>query len=473
MAKLSLWLLTLAKDKPFEFLDHALRAGDSLVGLHNLDQLRHYSLKPDADDAILFSGPLDTEVDEAIKLRLRLAELQPTTLEEVKQQVRLHREATDKMARLRCAADLLVAAEFWGTNARDKQERVRHNAVRSGHYLVQGPTAEFEEVAAKERRGQTMFHWPLEFPEVIVKRGGFDAVVGNPPFMGGKKITGSLGTSFRDFIVSDVANQQKGHSDLCAYFLLRAGRLVREPGALGYLTTNTISQGDTREIGIEQLTSQGFSIRRAVASIPWPGLASLEVSHLWLYLGTWKGMCILDDATTNGITSFLTPSGSVDGAAHRIRANEDRSFVGSYVLGMGFVLTADEAQQLLDRNQSNRDVIFPYLNGDDLNSRPDQSASRYVINFFDWPIERAMEYQDCFHLVEERVKPRAIARRPETRWPKYCVAESAGKSRCGDFAKPGPAGNGVGPWRFHFFSELTTTLKRLPIRESIGDAITP
>ena len=59
MAKLSLWLLTLAKDKPFEFLDHAIRCGDSLVGLHNLDQLRHFSLKPDADDAVLFRGPLD------------------------------------------------------------------------------------------------------------------------------------------------------------------------------------------------------------------------------------------------------------------------------------------------------------------------------------------------------------------------------------------------------------------------------
>ncbi|MFN9288552.1 MAG: Eco57I restriction-modification methylase domain-containing protein, partial [Planctomyces sp.] len=54
MAKLSLWLLTMAKDKPFEFLDHSIRSGDSLVGLHSIDQLRHFSLKPDADDAVLF-----------------------------------------------------------------------------------------------------------------------------------------------------------------------------------------------------------------------------------------------------------------------------------------------------------------------------------------------------------------------------------------------------------------------------------
>ena len=46
MAKLSLWLLTLAKDKPFEFLDHAIRCGDSLVGISHLDQLKHFNLDP-------------------------------------------------------------------------------------------------------------------------------------------------------------------------------------------------------------------------------------------------------------------------------------------------------------------------------------------------------------------------------------------------------------------------------------------
>ena len=114
MAKLSLWLLTLAKDKPFEFLDHAIRCGDSLVGLHDLEQLRHYSLKPDADDAVLFKGPLDNAVDEAIDLRLKLEDMPSNTVEDIEAQEKLLEEAEDKIARLRCAADLLVAAEFWG-----------------------------------------------------------------------------------------------------------------------------------------------------------------------------------------------------------------------------------------------------------------------------------------------------------------------------------------------------------------------
>ncbi len=138
MAKLSLWLLTVAKDKPFEFLDHAIRCGDSLVGLHSLDQLRHFSLKPDADDAVLFRGPLDRAVDEAIDLRLRLEGMPANSIEDVERQEALLKEADEKIARLRCAADLLVAAEFWGESGKDKLERVRHAAVVSGHYVETG-----------------------------------------------------------------------------------------------------------------------------------------------------------------------------------------------------------------------------------------------------------------------------------------------------------------------------------------------
>ncbi|MFN9292719.1 MAG: hypothetical protein ACK6EB_31980, partial [Planctomyces sp.] len=118
-----------------EFLDHSIRSGDSLVGLHNIDQLRHFSLKPDADDAVLFRGPLDEAVDEAIELRLRLEDLPANTVEDVQRQEQLLAEANEKIARLRCAADLLVAAEYWGENAKDKMERVRHAAVVSGHYV--------------------------------------------------------------------------------------------------------------------------------------------------------------------------------------------------------------------------------------------------------------------------------------------------------------------------------------------------
>jgi hypothetical protein len=142
-----------------------------------------------------------------------------------------------------------------------------------------------------------------------------------------------------------------------------------------------------------------------VPSRPWPGAASLEVAHVWLRRGSWNGPFVLDDKLTKGVTAFLTPSGEVSGKPLRLKANESKSFNGSYVLGMGFVLESEEAQRLIENDPRNKDVLFPYLNGEDLNSRPDQSASRWVINFFDWPLEKAAEYPGCLRIIEEKVKP--------------------------------------------------------------------
>jgi hypothetical protein len=125
---------------------------------------------------------------------------------------------------------------------------------------------------------------------------------------------------------------------------------------------------------------------------------------------------MLDERPTNCITAFLTEPGTVSGNPHRLKANEGRSFIGSYVLGMGYVMEPEEAAQLIVKDARNKDVLFPYLNGEDLNSRPDQSPSRWVINFFDWPLNRetapmgyagpvAADYPDCLEIIEKKVKP--------------------------------------------------------------------
>ena len=416
MAKLSLWLLTLAKDKPFEFLDHAIRCGDSLVGLHDLEQLRHFSLRPDADDAVLFKGPLDNAVDEAINLRLKLEGSPANTVEDVEAQEALLKEADDKIARLRCAADLLVAAEFWGEDARDKQERVRHFANVCGHYVERGPTEEFEQKAERERRGQWMFHWPLEFPEVIVKRGGFDAFVGNPPFVGGRRIRSTINDAYFLYLTTVGFPAASGNADLCAYFFLRANLLLTLSGAFGYVATNTIAQGDTRETGIEYLSNTGSIVYRADSSLPWPGTANLEVAQVWLRKGTWQGDFCLDQKPATGITPYLTLPGEIVGPPHRLVVHLNNSFQGSVVLGKGYILSHEEANVLIERDERNRQVIQPYLNGEDLNNDPEQRPSRSIINFYDFPLRRstapkdyqgpvAEDFEDCFSIVREKVYP--------------------------------------------------------------------
>lgn len=423
MAKLSLWLLTMAKDKPFEFLDHNIRCGDSLVGLHSIDQLRHFSLKPDADDAVLFGGPFEEAVEQAISLRLKLADMPANTVDDVKAQEQLLKEADDKIARLRCAADMLVAAEFWGENARDKQERVRHAAVVAAHYIEHGPTEEFKQKAEKERRCQKMFHWPLEFPEVIIKRGGFDGFVGNPPFMGGLKLFSQFGRNYRTYVIDHLADGKsgvRGTADLCVYFFLAGSILQRTGGCAGFVATNTLSQGDSREVGLQKLVASGCSLYRATKSQRWPGDASLEVARVHFCKGEWQGICVIDGEVVEHITTTLSASTGHRRKPDTLARNKDRAFQGSNVFGLGFCLTPDEAQQLICSDRKNSDVLFPYLDGDDLNTSPTQSPRRWIINFFDWPLNApegsgvasASYYPECLAIVEEKVKPDRVALKP-------------------------------------------------------------
>ena len=105
------------------------------------------------------------------------------------------------------------------------------------------------------------------------------------------------------------------------------------------------------------------------------------------------------------ITSSLTPPEIVLGRPQPLMANANKSFDGTKVYGSGFVLETEEAKTLLAKNSINQDVLFPYLNGEDLNTRPDQSSSRWVINFQDWTLEQSETYPDCIKIVREKVKP--------------------------------------------------------------------
>ena len=327
MAKLSLWLLTLARDKPFTFLDHAIKHGDSLVGIHNLEQLKVFSLDGEGEEKPLFLHFLPERVEQSVAHRRKIAEMPVVSVKDVEAQDALLRQTEEYMAPLKCAADFLMAPEFQPGAAREKDALRAEHSARVAYHLMNSNIETFRQEAHAALEGRPTFHWPLEFPEVFVERGGFDAIVGNPPFMGGQKITGVLGTEYRDYLVDRLANGRRGSADLCAYFFLRARQLVRDTSGFSMLATNTIAQGDTREVGLEQLTHAGCVIPRAVSSRKWPGSASLEVAVVWVRCDRWNGACVLDEKPVSGITPYLTMPGEVTGNPYRLAANAGKSFM--------------------------------------------------------------------------------------------------------------------------------------------------
>lgn len=498
MAKISLWLETLQRNKPFTFLDHSIRSGDSLLGVTNLEQLENFGLETGKGTQIRIAAGLYAGLlKDAVAKRLELESIASDNVLEIERKERLLKDAEKAARKVRLIADLLVGfsletagkrKKVWSTQGKQAAEEIEaenldavadeedtletlvSEAVRYWQKIdldgeaaengenpfARNPISEIQEQSARLLGKHEPFHWLLEFPEVFFAKNdqpetdeseiqnlkskiGFDAVVSNPPFMGGQKITGNpfMGTDYRDFLVEFLANGQRGSADLVAYFFLRVMSIIKAEGFAGLVATNTIAQGDSREVGLDQIAANDATIFRAVSSRKWEGTAALEVSFVWLKNGgAWQAEIILDDKKVNGITPLLTAQSRVSGKPFKLKANEDKGFIGSYVLGMGFVLTPDEAAALIARDERNRQVIFPYLNGDDLNSRPDQSPSRWVINFFNYPLERidekewslltaheqeqqaklgrvapdyskpvARDFPDCIAIVQEKVKP--------------------------------------------------------------------
>ncbi len=129
----------------------------------------------------------------------------------------------------------------------------------------------------------------------------------------------------------------------------------------------------------------------------------MSTSRVHIVKGPWVGRRTLANVSVTNISPFLTAGEAW--SPKRLRANAKRAFQGSVVLGMGFTLSEEEVDAIRKDDPTSREVLFPYVNGEDLTTDPEQLASRWIINFWDWSQERAATYGTLFAIVREKVKP--------------------------------------------------------------------
>ncbi|MBX9794208.1 MAG: ATP phosphoribosyltransferase regulatory subunit, partial [Burkholderiaceae bacterium] len=384
MAKLSLWLITVDSHRPFNFLDHALKCGDSLLGITSLEQLENFSMRLGGGKQQSFSTLNLSWQIQAAEERRKLLEIMPSdTSEQIVAKASLYAEAEEAVAKLNATADVLIAIELNGLKGRSYESEREASADQITACWAKG-LPELRQYSV-QRLGRNCLHWALAFPEVF-GREGFDAFVGNPPFLGGRRIRGVLGDSYLSYLVDVAFSNGSGNADLCAFFFRRAFSLLGSHGVFGLIATNTIAQGNTREQGLDEIVSAGGSIIRATQSREWPGAAGVTVAEVWAAKWAWAGSSFIDGNMVGAISPYLTPVGKTAGPPNQLSENDDFAFQGSNVLGGGFVLEREEAEELLARDVRNGRVVFPFLRGEDFNGRADQSPAFYIINFFDWPL---------------------------------------------------------------------------------------
>ena len=432
LCKVALWIEGHNPGLPLSFLDNHVKCGDSLVGVLDLGVLDEGipddAYKPvEGDDkraATAYRKQNDRErkgqrqlalgeSEEAVVVGTTIAEnfralgdIAEGTAEDVNTKKALYddlRAEGSEWWKLKVACDLWTSAFFMPLQQEDTfhMEGVPTTGTLR-QYLTTGElNSNLLIEVEKTSEAQSFFHWKLEFPDVFEK-GGFDAVLGNPPFLGGLKISSSNGPRLRKYL-QIAFTPAGGTTDLCAYFFRQSFELLGENKLMGLVSTNSISKGDTREGGLATIVKKGGSIVFAHRFIKWPGTAAVEVNLIAVRNGEAQITPTLDGSSAPYISSRLDEESEFD--PNPLRRNEKKAFIGVYLRGTGFILDIDKAESLFQSNPKNYDCLLPYLNGDDINTRHDQSPSRFVINFLNRDLDSAMAYPELLSIVEQKVKP--------------------------------------------------------------------
>lgn len=429
LCKVALWLEAHTPGEPLNFLDHHIKCGNAIVGFARREEAEHgvpdeaFKTLPDDDKEtaallrkrnkkeredyaagqIPLSACLQKQLDDILRSwneLNRLPEHTPDEIEAKKARYLAFTQGKDSWLLHQIAA--IPIAQFYIPKAADNLQKFVTDATYrrywKGEMSPQGQaTAEAWATAERKR----FFHWFLEFPE-IVERGGFDCILGNPPYLGDKQLSGTYGHSFCEYVRWEFA--PTGLSDLVVYFLRRIYTLLRPSGFTAFITTNSIKDGDIRKDGLEQVLAQGGAINMAVRGIKWPGRANLVVSLVALHKGEWLGKRVLDGRNVPIINAYFEDSADA-GEPKPLPENFEKVSTGTYFLGDGFLLTHENADSLINVDPRNRDVLSPIINGQEINNDPGLQPGRSIINFFDWPVERAAKYEAPFRIVVERVKP--------------------------------------------------------------------
>ena len=414
LAKLSLWLITMSKGRPFGFLDHNLRTGDSLFGIHDIRQLTELSMAPKGSKQLrLFGRSIEAAVKKAIELRTRLRSIPIRDIGDVDAMAALDAESRRALLLPQAVADAFVGIILAEARATELTNRLQAlgaladaaaNGTEAAVDRLRRDAMTDLRIDAPDGLARDPFHWPLQFPEVFGdQRGGFDAFVGNPPFLGGQKITGAMGIAFREFLVENIAGGMRGSADFVAYFFLRAYSLLSERGLFGLIAVNTIAEGDTRDVGLGQLLKAGGQIIAAYPNEVWPGTANVVTSRVHMAKSSWAGTRQLNGETVAYINSHL---GEVEAwSPKKLKSNAGRVFQGSIILGDGFLVEKDFVATALAEDPEYKQVLYPYLIGREVNRHPEHKPGRHVINFFDWSEENAAAFLSAYDKIVRDVKP--------------------------------------------------------------------
>jgi hypothetical protein len=248
-----------------------------------------------------------------------------------------------------------------------------------------------------------------------------DFVVGNPPYVGNKRMRLALGDGYVEALRA-AWREVPETVDFVMYWwdyaaeLARTGRVHR----FGFITTNSITQTFNRRV-VQSTLTRGLSLVFAISDHPWVdsvdgaavrvamtvGAVSNESGRLLTVVDEREGES--DAAIVTFVEAFGTINANLTVGADVARtmvlhANRGLSFMGVTPVGEGFLISVEQANALgLGRLPDSKDRIRPFRNGKDITDRP---RGVYALDFFGMDVDEVrQQFPEAYQWLLDRVKP--------------------------------------------------------------------
>jgi len=219
----------------------------------------------------------------------------------------------------------------------------------------------------------------------------FDVVIGNPPYQSKNKMIEELGAAYVDSLHQKFPDVP-GRADFCVYWFRKAHELMKEGQYAGLVGTNTIRQNYSRMGGLDYIVENGGTILDSVSTEVWSGDAAVYVS-----IATWKKgeekrkktltfqvgdskYSPFEDYELDDINSALSLSDVTKAKRLLCNSQSTACYQGQTHGNKYFLLTKEQAKEY-QKDEKNREVIHPYLIGEELLGQFQSQPQRYVIDF--------------------------------------------------------------------------------------------
>ncbi|ELZ14885.1 putative restriction/modification enzyme [Natrinema thermotolerans DSM 11552] len=272
LAKLSMWLETLAADQPLAFLDHHLKAGNSLVGSDVTEVLS--SEHADDDGQLTLQQALarvrqDT-LEHVMERMQELLEIDNESLADVKSMEEIYDEVRGDAfyQRLFEVANVHTAEQFDLDVPEGAYERLAR-AIDDDEAWAEMREEPWFQTAQSMSSDEAFFHWELEYPEVFFdddgeKRegAGFDAVIGNPPYVKIQELRQTVPEQAN--YLTNSYQSATGNFDLYVCFTEKGHQLLSDSSNLGYIEPHKFFQGNFGE-GLREYLSEHNALKKIVS----------------------------------------------------------------------------------------------------------------------------------------------------------------------------------------------------------------